>query len=66
MASVTVVAERAEEADGLSTTLFVLGPEEGEAFLRRTGRKVAVLYIPDQQPLQLVPNEPMRKILNTD
>jgi len=63
MASVTVVADTAEEADGLSTTLFVLGPEEGEAFLRRTGRTAAVLYVPDRQPLQLIPNPAMAVLL---
>ena len=33
VASVTVLCESAMWADGLSTTLFVLGPEDGRAFL---------------------------------
>ena len=35
MAGVTVVAPSAMLADGLSTTLFVLGPDAGAAFLDR-------------------------------
>ncbi len=66
MASVTVVADSAEDADGLSTTLFVMGREEGEAFLRQTGRNAAVLYIPDQKPLHLFPNASMKKIIKID
>lgn len=43
--SVSVLCPSALLADGLSTTLFVLGPEEGFAFLRRHGYTASVLFI---------------------
>ena len=51
VASVTVLCRSAMWADGLSTTLFVLGPDEGRAFLDKHlaelmgERKVEVLWI---------------------
>lgn len=43
LAAVTVVDESALRADGLSTLLMVLGPEEGAAFAERHG--IAALYV---------------------
>ncbi len=54
MAGVTVVAPTATEADILSTTLFVMGPEAGLAMLQRTGRKAEALFVPDHQPLEIL------------
>lgn len=51
VASVTVLCESAMWADGLSTTLFILGPEEGRVFLGRNlarfpvGSPLAALWI---------------------
>ncbi len=50
IAGVTVVTPRdygALLADGLSTTLFVLGPEAGSAFLDRHYPRACALWIPD-------------------
>ncbi len=51
IAAVTVVtsaeAGGAMLADGLSTTLFVLGPREGAAFLARHYPRTAALWVPD-------------------
>lgn len=47
IAGVTVIARSAMMADALSTTLFVLGPKEGTAFLARHYPETAVLWIPD-------------------
>ena len=47
MAGVTVVAPSATLADGLSTTLFVLGPEAGERFLAKWYPDALALWIPD-------------------
>ncbi|MEM0359435.1 MAG: FAD:protein FMN transferase [Candidatus Hadarchaeales archaeon] len=46
--SVTVIAENCMEADALSTTLFVLGPEKGRAladYLSSTGRTVKAMLV---------------------
>ena len=51
VASVTVLCRSAMWADGLSTTLFVLGPDEGRAFVEEKGErlmgggKAAILWI---------------------
>ena len=47
IAGVTAIAPTAMLADGLSTTLFVLGPEDGMRFLERWHPGVAALWIPD-------------------
>lgn len=41
VASVTVLAKSAMWADGLSTTLFILGPDDGRVFMERSGRRLA-------------------------
>ena len=46
-AGVTVVAASALLADGLSTTLFILGPTNGLAFLKRHYPGTAALWLPD-------------------
>ena len=47
IAGVTVVAPSAMLADGLSTTLFVLGPKDGIRFLKTWSPDVPALWIPD-------------------
>ena len=47
IAAVTVIAPTAEEADILSTTLFILGPDEGRAYLSRYAPACEALWIPD-------------------
>lgn len=47
VAGVTVVASSAALADGLSTTLFVLGPKEGMRFLAAWYPGTLALWIPD-------------------
>jgi thiamine biosynthesis lipoprotein len=42
--STTVWAETAIDADILSTTLFVLGPEEGIAFIKQIGKVEALIF----------------------
>jgi thiamine biosynthesis lipoprotein len=54
MAGVTVAAPTATEADILSTALFVMGPEQGLAMLKRTGRKAEALFVYDRQPLVIL------------
>lgn len=50
VASVTVIAPNAMLADALSTTLFVLGPEEGQQFLAKFYPDIAAVWIPDTPP----------------
>ncbi len=45
VASVTVLAATAMEADGLSTTLFVLGPDEGIEFLKNHYPEIEAFFI---------------------
>ena len=46
-AGVTVIAASAMLADGLSTTLFILGPKAGRAFLDSHYPGTAALWLPD-------------------
>lgn len=53
MASVTVMARTATEADGLDTGLYVLGPgEAGRVLCPLTN--CAALFVPDRQPLEML------------
>lgn len=52
MAAVTVLAPTAVEADALSTSLFVLGVEEGTRMLRGTPGGEA-LFVLDRQPIEI-------------
>jgi thiamine biosynthesis lipoprotein len=53
LASVTVLATSAMEADALSTALFVLGPEAGAALLARHPG-CAAIFITDTQPPRIL------------
>jgi len=53
MASVTVLAPSGLQCDGLSATLFILGPEEGIKFLAKRPDCEA-LWVPDSQPLRML------------
>ena len=53
MAGVTVVSPKAGDADVLSTSLFVLGPEAGEKMLASFPGSYA-LFVPDEQPIRLI------------
>jgi thiamine biosynthesis lipoprotein len=53
MAGVTVVSPTAVEADALSTSLFVLGPEASKPVLSCLSGNEAV-FIPDEQPPRLI------------
>ena len=52
MAGITVLAPTAVDADALSTTLFVLGTQEGLTVLKKKPG-CAALFVPDQQPLEI-------------
>ncbi len=53
MAGTTIVAPDAMQADALSTTVFVLGPQKGSALLRGHPGCEA-LWIPDAKPLTVI------------
>lgn len=68
IAAVTVVTPPeygAMLADGLSTTLFVLGPEEGMRFLRSHYPRALALWIPDcpDSPRMVAPPEMKSRLL---
>jgi thiamine biosynthesis lipoprotein len=52
MAGVTVLAATAAEADALSTSLFVLGMEEG-ARVAASVTNGAAVFVPDRQPMEV-------------
>lgn len=47
MQSVSVVAETATRADGLSTAMLMVAPERRQALLRATGAEMAIYVAPD-------------------
>ncbi|WP_448190867.1 FAD:protein FMN transferase [Azospirillum sp. sgz301742] len=47
MQSVSVVAETATRADGLSTAMLMVAPERRQALLRATGAEMAIYVTPD-------------------
>jgi thiamine biosynthesis lipoprotein len=53
VAGVTVLAPSGVQCDGLSATLFILGPEAGQKFLTRFRPECEALWIPDSQPLRM-------------
>ena len=53
MASVTVIAPTATEADGIDTGLFVLGEERSLRVLRSM-TNCGALFVPDKQPPELL------------
>jgi thiamine biosynthesis lipoprotein len=53
-AGVTVLAPSAFLSDALSTTLFVLGPREGMALLRRLPAGCEAVWVPDTKPVRLL------------
>lgn len=55
IAGVTVVAPTGMIADGLSTSLFVLGPEAGVELLKKYPG-CAVCWIPDERPMRMIVN----------
>ncbi len=62
MAAVTVIAPTAALADALSTTLFILGVDEGKSFLKKFYPNVAALWIPDTpDSLKIIYSEKMKK-----
>ncbi len=62
MAAVTVIAPTAALADALSTTLFILGADEGRIFLNRYYPDVAALWIPDNpEKREIICSERMKK-----
>lgn len=66
IAGVTVIAPTATLADGLSTTLFVLGPNEGMRFLEKWYPGIAVLWIPDLPDSPEIIANPVMSVRLTD
>ncbi len=66
MAGVTVVAPDAATADALSTTLFVLGVEEGKKLIKEHYPNSLALWIPDGQPAEIIATDKMAARLKRD
>jgi len=58
MAGVTVLAENATQADALSTALYVLGIQEGQALARRMPG-CGALFVPDRRPIEIHVTQPL-------
>lgn len=63
MAGVTVVSPDAATADALSTTLFVLGVDEGMKLIRKHYPNSLALWIPDSKPAEIIATDKMEKRL---
>jgi FAD:protein FMN transferase len=62
-ASVTVIASDAVTADALSTTLFILGADDGQRMIAENYPDVLALWIPVKQPVEIIATDNMRKRL---
>lgn len=56
---VTVVADSAEKADALATTMFILGPEKGKALMRRVFPESAALWFGKDLSVTITDNFPL-------
>jgi len=63
MAGVTVISEKAVEADALSTALYVVGINEAAELLARAPTSHALL-IPDEQPIRILVSSGFRKFFS--
>jgi thiamine biosynthesis lipoprotein len=63
MAGVTVLAATAAEADALSTSLFVLGMEEGARVAAFVTNGAAV-FVPDRQPMEVWTTRSMTNVFS--
>jgi thiamine biosynthesis lipoprotein ApbE len=52
MAGTTVICANATEADAMSTTMFVLGPDGSRDVLRKV--PCHTLFVPDERPLRIL------------
>ena len=65
VASVTIIADSAVEADAMSTAVFVLGLKESQPILRRRPN-CHVLFIPDDRPTRVYVSPGARKFFAAD
>ena len=61
MAGVTVVSPDATTADALSTTLFVLGVEDGKKLIEEHYPDSLALWIPDSEPAKIIATDKMQQ-----